>query len=94
MEAVIIVIHLMVIVALIAVVLLQRSEGGALSEGEVVEIPSGSSYRLQLENLADAIQERAPQRLGRDDAVGQARTIEALYRAADDGRTVAVADVA
>jgi preprotein translocase subunit SecG len=33
MEAVIIVIHLMVIVALIAVVLLQRSEGGALGIG-------------------------------------------------------------
>jgi preprotein translocase subunit SecG len=33
MEAVIIVIHLMVIVALVAVVLLQRSEGGALGIG-------------------------------------------------------------
>ena len=33
METVIIVIHLMVIVALIAVVLLQRSEGGALGIG-------------------------------------------------------------
>jgi preprotein translocase subunit SecG len=33
MEAVIIVIHLMVIVALIAIVLLQRSEGGALGIG-------------------------------------------------------------
>ena len=33
METVVIVIHLMVIVALIAVVLLQRSEGGALGVG-------------------------------------------------------------
>ena len=50
-----------------------------------------NSYRLQLENLADAAQGRGPQLLGRDDAVGQARTIEALYRAAAEGRTVVVA---
>jgi predicted dehydrogenase len=69
---------------------LARSKDGNLSEGDVVEVPSGSSYRLQLENLADAIAGRAQQLLGRDDALGQARAIEALYRSADEGRAVAV----
>jgi hypothetical protein len=31
-----------------------------------------------------------PQLLGRDDALGQARAISALYRAADAGASVAV----
>ena len=33
---------------------------------------------------------RPAQLLGRDDAVGQARTIEALYRSAAEGRAVDV----
>ena len=49
---------------------------------------AANSYRLELENLADAIAARAPQLLGREDALGQARAIEALYRSADEGRTV------
>ena len=52
--------------------------------GESVVGDSGHS----LDNLADAIQGRAPQLLGRDDAVGQARVLEALYRSADEGRSV------
>jgi predicted dehydrogenase len=63
-----------------------RPDGAA----EVVEIPDGNAYRLELENLADAVQGRAPQLLGRDDAVGQARVIEALYRSAAEGRAVEV----
>jgi predicted dehydrogenase len=74
-------------------VLLARHEGEGLGEPEAVDVPEANSYRLELENLADAIQGRAGQLLGREDAVGQARTIEALYRAADEGRTVALADV-
>jgi predicted dehydrogenase len=73
--------------------LLARPDGVGLGEPEAVTVPEANSYRLELENLADAIQDRAPQLLGRDDAVGQARTIEALYRAADEGRTVALADL-
>jgi predicted dehydrogenase len=71
-------------------VLLARPEGEDLGEPESVEVRQANSYRLQLENLADAIQGRGPQLLGRDDAVGQARTIEALYRSAAEGRTVVV----
>jgi predicted dehydrogenase len=75
-------------------VLLARQEGDGLGEPEAVAVPQSNSYRLQLDNLADAIQGRSPQLLGRDDAVGQARTIEALYRAADEGRSVAVGESA
>jgi predicted dehydrogenase len=51
-----------------------------------VEVPQADSYRCELENLADAIEGRAPALLGRADALGQARTIEALYRSAAEGR--------
>jgi len=72
-------------------VLLAPREGEGLGRPESVDVRQANSYRLQLENLADAVRGRGPQLLGRDDAVGQARTIEALYRSADEGRTVAVA---
>jgi predicted dehydrogenase len=74
-------------------VLLARRDGEGLGEPEAVDIPVANAYRLELENLADAIQGRATQLLGREDAVGQARAIEALYRAAHEGRAVTVADV-
>jgi xylose dehydrogenase (NAD/NADP) len=48
------------------------------------------SYRLELENLSDAIRGCSEPLLGRDDAVGQARAIEALYRSADEGAPVAM----
>jgi xylose dehydrogenase (NAD/NADP) len=70
---------------------LARRDGETLSSAEVVEVQEANSYRLELENLADAVQGRAPQLLGREDALGQARTIEALYRSAADGRAVDVA---
>ena len=75
-------------------VLLARPEGETLGEPEAVAVPRANSYRLQLENLADAVQGRGPQLLGREDAVGQARTIEALYRSATEGRSVAVGETA
>lgn len=55
-----------------------RREGGV----EHIALEPANSYRLELENIADAVRGDAPLRLGRDDAVGQARTIEALYRSA------------
>ena len=45
------------------------------------------SYKLQMENVSAAIHAEAPLLLGRDDALGQAKTIEALYAAADDVRS-------
>jgi D-xylose 1-dehydrogenase (NADP+, D-xylono-1,5-lactone-forming) len=53
---------------------------------ERIELDPVDSYRLELENLSDAIRGRAEPLLGREDALGQARAIEALYRSADEGR--------
>ena len=55
---------------------------------ETVDVPRANSYRLELENLAAAVAGEAPQLLGRADAVGQAKAIEALYRSAAEGREV------
>ena len=55
---------------------------------ERIELEPVDSYRLELENLADAIAGEAPLLLGRDEAVAQARAIEALSRSAADGRAV------
>jgi predicted dehydrogenase len=56
-------------------------------EGEVerIELEPVDSYRLELENLADAASGAAPLLLGREDALGQARTIEALFASARSG---------
>jgi xylose dehydrogenase (NAD/NADP) len=53
------------------------------SETERIEVEPADSYQLELENLSDAIRGEATPLLGRDDAVGQARAIEALYRSAE-----------
>ena len=59
-------------------------------ETEVVEVEGDDSYTRELENLADAIEGGAPALLGRADAVGQARVIDALYRSAASGTRIAV----
>jgi xylose dehydrogenase (NAD/NADP) len=53
---------------------------------ERIELEPTDSYRLQLENMSRAIRGQAEALLGREDALGQARAIDALYRAAEDGR--------
>jgi predicted dehydrogenase len=55
---------------------------------ERIAIPALNPYTLQADNFAAAIRGQAPPRLGRADAVGQAGTIEALYRSADAGVAV------
>jgi D-xylose 1-dehydrogenase (NADP+, D-xylono-1,5-lactone-forming) len=52
-------------------------------ETERIELEPADSYQLELENLSDAIRGGVTPLLGRDDAVGQARTIGALYRSAE-----------
>lgn len=44
------------------------------------------AYQLQAENLSAAIRGEAEPLLGHDDAIGQARTIAALYAAAEPQR--------
>jgi len=53
-----------------------------------IELEPIDSYGLEAANMSAAIRGEAPLLLGREDALGQARAIEALYAAADDGRTV------
>jgi D-xylose 1-dehydrogenase (NADP+, D-xylono-1,5-lactone-forming) len=53
---------------------------------ERIELEHADSYRLQTENLSDAIRGAAEPLLGREDAVAQARAIDALFRSATEGR--------
>jgi predicted dehydrogenase len=57
---------------------------------EELVLRPADSYRLELENLGDAIAGSAEPLLGREDAVGQARAIDALYRSAATGAAVAL----
>jgi xylose dehydrogenase (NAD/NADP) len=57
---------------------------------ERIEVEPADSYRLELENLSAAIRGDAKPLLGREDAVGQARVIEALFRSAASGAAVSL----
>jgi xylose dehydrogenase (NAD/NADP) len=58
---------------------------------EVLEVPRGNAYAFELANMAAAVAGDASAVLGRDDALGQARTIEALYRSAASGAAISLA---
>jgi D-xylose 1-dehydrogenase (NADP+, D-xylono-1,5-lactone-forming) len=55
---------------------------------ERIELERADSYRLEVENLSDAIRGEAELLLGRKDAIGQARALEALHEAATFGAPV------
>jgi predicted dehydrogenase len=61
-----------------------RRDGGI----ERIEVKPADPYQLELENFCAAVEGRAPLLLGREDAVGQARTVEALLAAAQSAQTV------
>ena len=61
-----------------------RREGAV----EQIEIEPADSYRLEFENLSDAIRGEAAPLLGRDDAVAQARVIDALFRSVETAASV------
>jgi predicted dehydrogenase len=65
-----------------------RRDGGV----ERIEVEVVDSYLLEVENMSAAIRGEASLLLGREDALGQARTIEALYAAADGGGRVVALD--
>jgi xylose dehydrogenase (NAD/NADP) len=52
---------------------------------EGIEVAYEDSYRLELENLSDAIRGEGHLLLGREDALGQARALEALHESATTG---------
>jgi D-xylose 1-dehydrogenase (NADP+, D-xylono-1,5-lactone-forming) len=56
---------------------------------ELIEVPAGNPYGLEADNMAAAIRGEAPPLLGRADAQGQARALEALYASAASGVAVA-----
>jgi xylose dehydrogenase (NAD/NADP) len=64
----------------------ENNEGA--SETERLEFERADPYALELDNLAAAINGECAPLLGRDDAKGQARALEALYRSAREGRPV------
>jgi predicted dehydrogenase len=57
---------------------------------ERIQIEQEDSYRLELENLSDAIRGEGELLLGREDAVAQARTLEALHESATTGKPVSL----
>jgi predicted dehydrogenase len=57
---------------------------------ERIEVERIDSYRLELENVSAAIRGEAELLLGRADAVGQARALEALHRSTTTGYAVAL----
>jgi predicted dehydrogenase len=58
---------------------------------ERFEIPPADPYGCELDDLAGAVAGEHPPRLGVADAVGQARTIDAILGSAATGRRVELA---
>jgi len=58
--------------------------------GERIDVEDGDRYLLQLENFSAAVRGEGEPLLGRADALGQARTIDALYRSATSGAAVSL----
>ncbi len=63
-----------------------RRDGGV----ERIEIDPVDSYRLELENFSDAIRGEGEPLLGRADALGQARVLDALHRSSANGTPVSL----
>ena len=57
---------------------------------ERIEVERVNSYRLELENLGTAIRGQGAPLLGREDAVQQARVIQALFQSAETGAAVSL----
>ena len=65
--------------------------GVLVVDGEEQTVEPRNPYQCELEDMAAAIRGEKDPRLGRDDAMGQARVIEALYRSAEAGEPIALA---
>lgn len=64
----------------------RRADGSA----EAVETEAANPYACELRDFAAAVAGERPAVLGREDALGQARTIAALYESTTSGRAVAL----
>ena len=69
-----------------------RAGDRAASDGRVerIAVEAANPYGCELADFARAVRGEAPPLLGRADALGQARAIEALYRSARTGAPVPV----
>jgi len=65
-------------------------DGEDAIEVETIEVEAADPYRLELEAMNAAIRGETDAALGREDAVGQVRAIDALFRAAATGKTVSL----
>jgi predicted dehydrogenase len=64
------------------------SKGGVYLNGEELPVEPEDPYKLELENVSEAARGEAPLLLSREDALGQARAIQALYESADKAQPV------
>jgi xylose dehydrogenase (NAD/NADP) len=69
---------------------LRREPRPETVEVERIPVNAANSYTLELESVSEAIRGESALLLGREDAVGQARVLEALYRSAETGLPVDV----
>ncbi len=66
-------------------------DGWLLRDGaDRIEVPVVDPYQLEIDEVSRAIRGGPAPRIGRADALGQARTIEALYASAMSGRVVSL----
>ncbi len=66
--------------------------GGIELNGRPQPVDTDDAYRLEMENLSAAILGHGKPLLGRADALGQARVIDALFRSAASGQAVSLQD--
>jgi predicted dehydrogenase len=59
-------------------------------DGVETKLDGENAYRLELENVGRAIRGEGPPLLGREDAMGQARTLDGLLRSAETGQPVRI----
>jgi len=59
-------------------------------DGERIDVDDTDRYFLQVENFSAAVRGESEPLLGREDALGQVRAIEALYRSAATGAAVSL----
>ena len=67
------------------------TQGLLLVDGEEERVEAINPYQCELDDMAAAIRGKKAPRLGRADAMGQARAIDALYRSAETGLPVSLA---
>jgi len=59
---------------------------------ERIELPSTHRYQLQVENFSRAVRGEEPPLLDRDETLGQARALEALWRSSETGAAVTLVE--